>query len=380
MLNLATSVLLAGLTVTGLLSWNRRRLRSSRRSGVEDADILVVHASQTGTAAQLAEATFRSLEGGGAKVACMSLSGLRPDELRRCRHVLVIASTTGQGDLAEPGRGFLEGLHRSGKIDASFCILALGDRRYQYFCAGGEQLRSAFLAAGGHEIIPMIRADGAPETAWREWLAQIESRLDLTTAAVESPDIDLRVSLRLQERIRLDDPIKEDTGETWQVVFALEGEVMFRPGDLLMLSPGEGEPERCYSIGSSALLDPARIVLTVAQHLWTDDDGETRMGRMSALLCRDMPIGTRLTGSIRCNAHFYPPEDPAIPVIMVATGCGVAPFPGFIEERSVASTPGPTWMMFGNRYREGDFLYRSELGPMATAGSFDPIAHQFFPR
>ena len=56
---------------------------------------------------------------------------------------------------------------------------------------------------------------------------------------------------------------------------------------------------------------------------------------------------------------------------MIGPGTGVAPFVGFLEHRghmmkSVAEgladeevvTFGPTWLFFGCRHREKDFLYR----------------------
>lgn len=378
LLNLLISIILTGLTVTGMWSWVRRWRQTHRRSGSADADILVAHASQTGTAGQLAEATFRALEGGGTKVACMSLSGVRPDDLQRYRHVSIIASTTGEGDLAEPGRAFLKALQGISGLKASFSILALGDRRYKHFCAGGEMMRSAMLAAGAEEAIPMVRADGAPHSAWRDWLAQVEDKLGISAGEVDAPPTDVPVSLELRQRSRLDNPGAGDTSETWQVVFAVAGNATFRPGDLLMLSPGGGEPERCYSIGNSGLLEQGRIVLTVSRNIWTDETGTERYGQMSNLLCRELPVDRRLTGSIRRHPHFNPPEDPSTPIIMVATGCGVAPFIGFIEERSsVSGKAGPAWLMFGNRYRKGDFLYRETLVEWQEQGALTQLSIAF---
>jgi sulfite reductase (NADPH) flavoprotein alpha-component len=66
-LNFAVSLALLGLTITGSLSWLRRR---RRRSAVgARADILVADASRTGTAAGLATATAKLPEKGGERVA-----------------------------------------------------------------------------------------------------------------------------------------------------------------------------------------------------------------------------------------------------------------------------------------------------------------------
>jgi Sulfite reductase, alpha subunit (flavoprotein) len=378
LLNLATSIILAGLTITGFWSWLRRFRQSRKRSGSSDADILVTYASQTGTAGQLAEATFRALESGGAKAACIPMSGIQPSELAQYRRVLIIASTTGEGELAEPGRNFVKALKDMSGLDIPFSILALGDRRYEHFCAGGMIVRQALLDAGAREFMEMACVDGAPQATWREWLASVEGHLSISVGEVDGPVADSPVALRLVDRKRLDNAEVCSTSETWQIVFSVDGDASFRPGDLLMLSPGKGEPERCYSIGNSALVENGEIILTVSRNVWTDETGTQRYGLMSNLLCHELPVGQELTGLIRRHPHFNPPEDQSTPIIMVAAGCGVAPFTGFIEERSHANgNIGPTWLLFGNRYREGDFLYRDELSSWQEQGALTKLSTAF---
>jgi sulfite reductase (NADPH) flavoprotein alpha-component len=65
LLNFVISIVLLGLTMTGFWSWARRARQDRSVDGVADADILVAHASQTGTAARFAAATAQALERGG---------------------------------------------------------------------------------------------------------------------------------------------------------------------------------------------------------------------------------------------------------------------------------------------------------------------------
>jgi sulfite reductase (NADPH) flavoprotein alpha-component len=68
-LNFAVSLGLLGLTITGSLSWFRRR-RSGRRGRMgAEADVLRAPASQAGTAAHLAVATAKVRQKGGERVA-----------------------------------------------------------------------------------------------------------------------------------------------------------------------------------------------------------------------------------------------------------------------------------------------------------------------
>eukprot|EP01124_Arcella_intermedia_P028389 TRINITY_DN5757_c0_g1_i1.p1 TRINITY_DN5757_c0_g1~~TRINITY_DN5757_c0_g1_i1.p1 ORF type:complete len:634 (-),score=133.78 TRINITY_DN5757_c0_g1_i1:54-1955(-) len=57
---------------------------------------------------------------------------------------------------------------------------------------------------------------------------------------------------------------------------------------------------------------------------------------------------------------FRLPEDPQIPIIMIATGTGIAPLRAFLMDRQVLGAK-ENMMFFGNYYRKVDFLYEEEL-------------------
>ena len=69
---------------------------------------------------------------------------------------------------------------------------------------------------------------------------------------------------------------------------------------------------------------------------------------------------------LRTNQHFRPPDDLSLPIIMVGPGTGVAPFVGFLKERSFlrqqaqasGQSYGETWLFYGCRNKELDFLFR----------------------
>ncbi|MDR3535262.1 MAG: flavodoxin domain-containing protein [Acetobacteraceae bacterium] len=359
---------LLGLLTTGSLSYWRRWQTARRRSGDAGADLLVAFASQTGTAARYAEATAAALRQGNARVATASLATLQPEDFKRYRHVLVVASTTGDGGMPDQGRAFLQAMPATKLTGVTFALLALGDRRYARFCGGGETLRTALIAAGADELTPMVRADGDPADAWKSWLADLAGPLRVQSGALVGPQGDAAVHLTLVARTRLDDPGQGDLHEVCSLVFAGEGPMEYRPGDLLLVSPGAGLPERCYSIGSAAVDDGRRLMLTVALNTWTSPDGQPQFGAASGLLCRTLPIGARFAARIRRHPGFHPPDDPDRPIIMVATGCGIAPFVGFLAERAARGSRGGAWLIFGNRHRAGDFYYADQLQAWQRAG------------
>ncbi|KAI8586759.1 hypothetical protein BDZ88DRAFT_454637 [Geranomyces variabilis] len=70
---------------------------------------------------------------------------------------------------------------------------------------------------------------------------------------------------------------------------------------------------------------------------------------------------------------FKLPKNPKLPVVMVGPGTGVAPFRAFVRERfHLAKTRpdiqvGATWLFYGCRHPDKDFLYRDEFESMQKA-------------
>ncbi|XP_071075805.1 methionine synthase reductase isoform X2 [Desmodus rotundus] len=71
--------------------------------------------------------------------------------------------------------------------------------------------------------------------------------------------------------------------------------------------------------------------------------------------------------SPRTTNSFHLPSDPAVPIVMVGPGTGVAPFVGFLQHREKLQEQHPdehfgaTWLFFGCRHQDRDYLFREEL-------------------
>ncbi|XP_021344243.1 methionine synthase reductase-like [Mizuhopecten yessoensis] len=77
----------------------------------------------------------------------------------------------------------------------------------------------------------------------------------------------------------------------------------------------------------------------------------------------------------RTSQHFHMPDDLTVPLILVGPGTGVAPFIGFLRHREALHAKmadpalyGDTWLFFGCRHRDKDFLYRRELARFEETG------------
>ena len=139
--------------------------------------------------------------------------------------------------------------------------------------------------------------------------------------------------------------------------------------DLLLEHPGAWTAEalvealrplqpRLYSIASSRKAVGDEAHLTVA-HIEYRHGDTLRWGAASHHLAT-REEGASLPVYIERNERFRLPADASRDVIMIGPGTGVAPFRGFVQERSIVGATGRNWLLFGNPHARSDFLYQIE--------------------
>ncbi|MBP6563926.1 MAG: PepSY domain-containing protein [Neisseriaceae bacterium] len=366
-LNLVVALGLLGLTGTGVYSWYRRQRQSRQKQVRGNESVLVAFASQTGTAATLAKNTAEALRAAGKGVVCNPLSSVTPAELNSYEQVLLIVSTTGEGDLPEQAKAFAAALPQQDLAGSHYAVLALGDSRYQHFCAAGKTIDQLLAAQGAQPLQALACADGAPNEVWQQWLADVSGRMSVTLGAVAELVQDQPVTLTLTRKQRLDCADVAGMREVWQLVFQAPADCGFRPGDLLLITPNAAARPRVYSIGSSHLLGN-EVSLTVGLEQYQDEQGQIGYGLSSHYLCRELAIGTTIEAALRAHPDFQPTQDAQQKAILIATGTGIAAFPGFMAERAEQQSLGNTWLFFGNRCKGGDYFYGEQLQAWAADG------------
>lgn len=115
---------------------------------------------------------------------------------------------------------------------------------------------------------------------------------------------------------------------------------------------------RLYSIASSATAVPDEVHLTVSTVRY-GLNGEERFGVASGQFSRRAAPETVLPVYVQENLRFRLPEGDA-PIIMIGAGTGVAPYRAFLQEREAQGAKGRTWLFFGERNFDSDFLYQTE--------------------
>ena len=123
-------------------------------------------------------------------------------------------------------------------------------------------------------------------------------------------------------------------------------------------------------------------------------EGRTKVGVCSTQLAALAP-GDSAFVFVR-SSGFALPKDPAAPVIMIGPGTGVAPFRAFLQQMAAdraraapggehtpggappaAARSGATWLYFGCRREEEDYLYREELEAHLAEGTLTRLRLAF---
>ncbi|TAK50154.1 MAG: sulfite reductase subunit alpha [Xanthobacteraceae bacterium] len=151
------------------------------------------------------------------------------------------------------------------------------------------------------------------------------------------------------------------------VLAALQKFTGVRPHPEAFVEALEPLQPRLYSISSSPNATPGRLSLTVDAVRYVIGKRK-RLGVASTCLAERVNPGDALKVYVQRAHGFGLPADPAVPVIMVGPGTGIAPFRSFLHERGAAKAPGRNWLFFGHQRSDCDFFYADELKTMKESG------------
>jgi sulfite reductase (NADPH) flavoprotein alpha-component len=155
--------------------------------------------------------------------------------------------------------------------------------------------------------------------------------------------------------------------KTLDVLAAVEKFAGVRPDPEAFIEALDPLQPRLYSISSSPMVEPTRISLTVDTVRYKIAKRQ-RLGVASTFLAERIVPRDKVKVYVQKAHNFGLPADPALPIIMVGPGTGIAPFRAFLCERMVTKAPGRNWLFFGHQRHDYDFFYEDELSGMKAAG------------
>ena len=138
---------------------------------------------------------------------------------------------------------------------------------------------------------------------------------------------------------------------------------------------------RLYSICSSLNYSSEEVAITVAQLTYQTNNEDIRNGTCSSWLQYSVPsslVDRSFSIPIfATSSNFHLPDDERIPIIMIATGTGIAPFRSFWQERcyqkeSFVRNFGDFILYYGCR-NENEHLFSQEMSDMLATNVFSTL-------
>ncbi|MCC4599413.1 sulfite reductase subunit alpha [Xanthomonas melonis] len=417
----SVAVLLYAVLCVAVLA--RRRKQHGAEGGSDG--VLIVWASQTGFARELAERSAAALQAAGVGAHTLPLEAVDTDRLAHVSRLLCILSTSGQGDAPDHAQAVeRDWLTRDSQDLAAvrYAVLALGDRRYAQFCAFGRRIDSWLQARGADALFERIDVDNADPHALQQWQRQL-SALAPALATQATWSVPSYAAWQLCERVHINPgsagaPIQRlrltpcdgqlpqwsagdiaeiapqnppDLVDAWLRRHQLDGARLVDdrplrdwlggarlPADGTAASgPAAGAidvhalvrnlvalPHRDYSLASIPQEGHAELLVREHRHA----DGGLGLG--SGWLCAHAPLHAPIALRIRSNPGFHPPA-PDLPMVLIGNGTGIAGLRAHLCAR-IAAGACENWLVFGERNAAHDALYADQLQQWQRDGC---IAH-----
>lgn len=370
---------------------------------------LIAYASQSGAAMQLAQHSAGVLRQAGLATTVAELNQITPQQLTQFSQALFVVSTYGEGEPPDNASHFYRqsanwqtSLHR-----LRYAVLALGDKRYQQFCAFGHWLHNWLQHNTASALQPVLELDSteAEPAALQQWqtlLQQVSGQAEVATAVAPwqhavlhsryianpassgLPCYVVKLQLPANSQWQAGDLIEIQPENSrcavalWLTRQQINGCQAVQFGQQTMplcwalaqlqldqLSPPQQEPLeqwlarqprlplRRYSIASIA--DEGPLMLLVRQVTKADGSLGLGSGWLTHWACEQQRIKIRLCQ----HSQFHLPEQ-NIPLILIANGTGIAAMRALLAQR-IKQGQRQNWLLFGERQAQSDAFFARDL-------------------
>ncbi|MEM9742713.1 MAG: flavodoxin domain-containing protein [Pseudomonadota bacterium] len=400
----AGQLLLIG-AAAGAFVWNSQEHNAAgSEHGAAPNQTLLAYASQSGSAQSLAE---RFLQATDTAVDLHCFSALSMQRLNSYDSILLIASTFGAGEPPDRAQSLVSSLERGFSFTRAprFAVLALGDSRYEQFCAFGHRLHRLMRDAGAVPLMETTTVNRMDEDTIASWWTRIAGQYGWNRLQRSTPTC--TATIKLNECLNPASSTRAVHCVEFDPLTAAAGRLKFSPGDLLEVH-ARNNSEAVARHLEALSIDPlttvqvngqARTLLeAIAEREWREvtactaqkllealpnrsartfsiasapADNALRLmvrrrrrpdgsnGLVSNQLC-DADPGTRFDVRVRQNLSFRMPAAD-VPLVMIAAGTGLAPYLGFLSQMRSERRTGESWLFFGEQSSAHDAYFSEQL-------------------
>ncbi|CAM3841193.1 assimilatory sulfite reductase (NADPH) flavoprotein subunit [Vibrio aquimaris] len=156
----------------------------------------IIFASQTGNAKGVAETLEQEARAQGIAVDLFDASDYKGKQLAKETHVIIVASTNGEGEAPDNAielHEFLQSKKASKLPNLQYGVIALGDSSYEFFCQTGKDFDTYLSKLGATAFIERVDCDVDYEADAASWRKQALDKVkqDLATTNSEAEVVQL---------------------------------------------------------------------------------------------------------------------------------------------------------------------------------------------
>lgn len=137
--------------------------------------LTIIFASQTGNAKGVAESLEQEAKAQGIDVALFDASDYKGKNLAKETHVIIVASTNGEGEAPDNAielHEFLQSKKAPKLSNLKYGVIGLGDSSYEFFCQTGKDFDTYLSKLGATPFIDRVDCDVDYEAPASEWKAK----------------------------------------------------------------------------------------------------------------------------------------------------------------------------------------------------------------
>ncbi len=153
--------------------------------------LTILYGSQTGNAKGVAKSLASQASAAGLNVELKSMGEIKPKAIKNISHLLIVASTNGEGEAPDDAialHEFLSSKKAPSLEHLHYSVLALGDTSYEFFCQTGKDFDHYLEKLGATRIAPRVDCDVDYDADANTWSTTVIKK------AKELVDSELNVS------------------------------------------------------------------------------------------------------------------------------------------------------------------------------------------
>ncbi|MDX1304476.1 assimilatory sulfite reductase (NADPH) flavoprotein subunit [Photobacterium sp.] len=158
--------------------------------------LTIIYASQTGNAKGVAETLKAEASAAGMSVELFSAGDYKGKNLAKATHVIIVASTHGEGEAPDDAielHEFLQSKKAPKLPNLKYAVIGLGDSSYEFFCQTAKDFDGFLTQLGAQPMLERLDCDVDYDASVAAWRAKALDKVRETLASGEAEVVQLPV-------------------------------------------------------------------------------------------------------------------------------------------------------------------------------------------